>query len=120
MKTISRLQRSSILQMVFICLAFTGFLAHTPAYSDTATDVEISTTSNTRDGNAISPNTEQNPPLTQNKSIRKKSLIDKSRDLSAFFILGIAINIIMAVTFAWWFSREWRRSKKNVQVDDNE
>lgn len=48
---------------------------------------------------------------TSNHS-EKKILIDNSRGLSAFFILGIVINIIMIITFGWWFSKEWRRSKK--------
>ncbi|MCK4743829.1 MAG: hypothetical protein KAT25_08420 [Sulfuriflexus sp.] len=42
---------------------------------------------------------------------KKKILNDESRGLSAFFILGIIINIIMAVVFVRWFAREWRRSK---------
>lgn len=42
---------------------------------------------------------------------RKKILANDSRDLSVFFMIGIAINIIMASTFAWWFTKEWRKSK---------
>lgn len=43
---------------------------------------------------------------------RKTTLNDDSRGLSGFFIFGIIINIIMAVTFGIWFAKEWRRSKK--------
>lgn len=43
---------------------------------------------------------------------RKATFNNDSRGLSGFFILGIIINIIMIITFSWWFSKEWRRSKK--------
>jgi len=71
--------------------------------------------------NNTTPNTKQDPPqnisphpipLAQKNPGRKKILIDDSRGLSAFFILGIGINIVMVITFAWWFSSEWRKSKK--------
>jgi hypothetical protein len=43
---------------------------------------------------------------------RKSPLKDESRGLSAFLGIGIGINVIMALVFAWWFSREWRKSGK--------
>jgi len=41
----------------------------------------------------------------------KKILIEESREMSPFFKLGIAINIIMILVFAWWFRKEWRSKK---------
>lgn len=41
----------------------------------------------------------------------KTTLNDDSRGLSGFFLLGIIINIIMIITFGWWFSKEWHRLK---------
>jgi len=43
---------------------------------------------------------------------RKHILIEESRGLSGFFILGIVINVIMIIVFAWWFIGQWRQSKK--------
>jgi len=68
--------------------------------------------SNTAVNDYKTPNTNQNTSQAQSRPDRKNVLIDDSRGLSAFFMLGIIINIIMAVTFSWWFLREWRRSKK--------
>lgn len=47
---------------------------------------------------------------TDNTNI-KHVLIEESREMSPFFKLGIAINIVMILTFGWWFSKEWRRRK---------
>ncbi len=33
-------------------------------------------------------------------------------DLSAFFIIGIIINVVMAVSFAVWAVKEWRASSR--------
>ena len=41
----------------------------------------------------------------------KKILIEESREMSPFFKLGIAINIIMILVFSWWFRKEWRSRK---------
>ena len=40
----------------------------------------------------------------------KSSSADDSRELSAFLAIGIAINIIMAIVFTWWFRREWKKN----------
>jgi hypothetical protein len=48
-----------------------------------------------------------------NKQIQvhaKSSSADDSRGLSAFLAIGIAINIIMAIVFTWWFRREWKKN----------
>jgi hypothetical protein len=98
--------------MVICSLAISSYLAPTLAVSDSVTYLESSQQSDSPVHSFKSTNTSQNQPQDQNKHNRKKILIDDSRGLSAFFILGIAINIIMAVTFAWWFTREWRKTKK--------
>lgn len=46
----------------------------------------------------------------QQHSERKSPLKNESRDLSAFFYIGIGINIILALVFSWWFTREWRKT----------
>ena len=43
---------------------------------------------------------------------RKQTLNEGSRGLSAFLGIGIGINVIMAILFAWWFSSEWRKQNK--------
>lgn len=40
----------------------------------------------------------------------KSSSTDDSRELSAFLAIGIAINIILAIVFTWWFRKEWKKS----------
>ena len=98
-----------IIPFVFFCLTLTGLLLPLAAYSD-------STNSETRilENDSVNKtlHSKQSPPLTHSSTDRKKILMDDSRGLSAFFILGIVINIIMVITFAWWFSSEWRKTKK--------
>jgi len=86
-------------------------------YSDPITIKETSTTSNTLTNKHTITDNSLTTHTTNNNPARKSILVDEPKGLSAFFILGIAINIIMAVTFGWWFSKEWRRSKK-TKVDD--
>lgn len=45
------------------------------------------------------------------KKNTKKILIKESREMSPFFKIGIAINIVMILVFGWWASKEWRRKK---------
>jgi len=49
--------------------------------------------------------------VTEIKKNDKKILIEKSREMSPFFKIGIAINILMIIFFAWWFSTQWRAKK---------
>ncbi|MCW9030772.1 MAG: hypothetical protein OQK58_04730 [Gammaproteobacteria bacterium] len=49
----------------------------------------------------------ETPTLIEKNS--KKILIEDSREMSPFFKLGIAINVVMVLVFGWWFSKEWRR-----------
>lgn len=93
---------------IFICIMLTGlsisFLTYSePTHSATATPIEL---------NSTSTNSTLTIPLSKNTHNRKKVLIEESRGLSAFFIFGIAINIVMAITFGWWFVGQWRQSKK--------
>ena len=56
----------------------------------------------------------------QQQTERKSPLKDESRDLSTFFYIGIGINIILALVFSWWFTREWRKtgnSRRSENVD---
>ena len=48
---------------------------------------------------------------TEIKKNEKKILIEESREMSPFFKLGIAINIVMVIIFSWWFSTQWRAKK---------
>lgn len=59
---------------------------------------------------AINP--PQDNPNQQQQYERKHVLNDEPKDLSGFFIIGIAVNLLMAIAFAWWFIHEWRRKKK--------
>ncbi|MDH5573219.1 MAG: hypothetical protein OEY89_15770 [Gammaproteobacteria bacterium] len=47
---------------------------------------------------------------TETKS-KKTDLHTQKRELSSFFKLGIAINIAMILTFAYWFIGQWRQQK---------
>jgi hypothetical protein len=58
--------------------------------------------------------------VQQHQTERKSPLRDRSRDLSAFFYIGIGINVILALVFFWWFTREWRKtghSRRSQNVD---
>lgn len=57
-----------------------------------------------------SPDASYEIPTTIKRNT-KKILINESREMSPFFKLGIAINIVMILVFGWWFSKEWRRKK---------
>ncbi len=49
----------------------------------------------------------RNPDATPSISLHREP-----RELGGFFIIGIAINLVMVVVFILWFSREWHRSTK--------
>jgi len=87
-----------------LAILFPGLPVHAePTYSKQ----EISTATNNKTATS-----DLNTPHARDTQTQKKVLTDDSRELSAFFILGIAINIIMIITFAWWFAGQWRQSKK--------
>lgn len=100
----------NIIHFLFICLILAGITTPALVYSDSST--VSNTISNDITHKHKTPNSNRTVSITQNHTDRKEILVEDSRGLSSFFILGIIINIIMAVTFGWWFSKEWRRQKK--------
>jgi hypothetical protein len=94
---------------MLILITLLSVISPASVYSDSIATVETNNLSN----NPITPKTEITTLATKNIQHRKKVLIDESRGLSAFFIFGIMINIIMALTFGRWFYKEWNRSKNN-------
>ena len=103
--------KMSIIQFLSICLLLTGITAPALVYSDSSIPTNTNAASTTITNKHKTPNSNRTLSTTQKLADRKEILIDDSRDLSAFFTLGIIINIIMAITFGWWFSKEWRRQK---------
>jgi len=98
--------------IILINVMLIGLLSlTTPAHADVKTTAEKNTLSSTQT-NTPTLQADKNAAHEQKIPDRKTTLINDSRGLSAFFVLGIAINIIMAITFAWWFSSEWRKTKK--------
>lgn len=102
---------------IFLYIMLTGVSTSFPAYSEpthsaAATPVELDSISKNSAINNKTTNSTLTIPLSKNTHNRKKVLIEESRGLSAFFIFGIAVNIIMAITFGWWFVGQWRQSKK--------
>lgn len=100
------------LHLFAICLTVTSLLTSGSVYAGPEPDnaPEIMTSNHIVVESTVTPI--QDPTQTQSNVGRKHILNDEAKDLSGFFIIGIAINLIMAVSFAWWFTREWRRSRK--------
>jgi len=104
------------MSLAFISIMLTGLISPLSAKTKSTSainTIEITSLSSNTVSYSEGSNTNRTTPIIQSKKI----LVDKSRGLSAFFIFGIAINIIMAITFGWWFSKEWR-SSKNKKVED--
>ena len=101
-------QHNSFLQIVSVCMILVILLPSLPAHAE-PTDSKQASGTVTKNKIVTSDLNTLHAKNTQN---RKKVIVDDSRELSAFFILGIAINIIMIITFAWWFTGQWRQSKK--------
>jgi len=104
--------RINATHLVLICLTLTWGVSPVTACADPTTVKETNPIANNLAQNNIIK-ASQTTSKEKDTPTRKEIIVDESRGLSAFFILGIAINIIMAVTFGWWFSKEWRRSKNN-------
>jgi len=104
--------KTNLRHIVFISLTLVAVISSATIYSAPKNTAESNSISNTSTNKHKTPNNKQAILTKTNIHNEKKILIDDSRGLSAFFILGIIINIIMAITFGWWFSKEWRRSKK--------
>lgn len=96
---------------MFLCL--TGLLILLPMLTHAIErDIINNNSSNNLIKNYKVENTNRTTLAISESHNRKAILNKESRGLSGFFILGIIINIIMIVTFGWWFSKEWRRAKK--------
>ena len=116
-KRLFHYRHESLMRHIFICIMLAGISTSLPVYSDAthsaaATLVALNSISNSSATNNKTTNSTLTTPLSKNTLNRKKVLIEESRGLSAFFIFGIAINIVMAITFGWWFVGQWRQSKK--------
>lgn len=97
---------------VFICLTLSIVISPTLTHSAGENIVENNINLNKPTNKHKSPNHQQSIIPETNIHDRKATLNDDSRGLSGFFILGIIINIIMIITFSWWFTKEWRRQRK--------
>ena len=85
----------------FLCLSISSL-----SYSE-PTNSTINSIAKTK--NEIPPSDLQ---VIKHTPEKKHILVEDSRGLSGFFILGIVINIIMVIVFSWWFISQWRQSKK--------
>jgi hypothetical protein len=101
------------LLMIFLSLA-SGLLIPVTVFSDSTTRSQISTSPADLSNSTTMSETQATNRSSKDKSspsthVKKNTL---TRGLSGFFILGILINIVMVSIFAWWFSRQWRQTKK--------
>ena len=106
------IRRQRQLHMLAICLTVTSLL--TPGSVHASSEPNNAPSATTSNRIVVDSTVTPTQDLTQTQSNvgRKHVLNDEAKDLSGFFIIGIVINLIMAVTFTWWFTREWRRSRK--------
>lgn len=104
--------KKQLKHFVFICLTISIVILPALIHSTEKYIIESSTVLNSSTNKHKITNTNNATLPTTDLHNRKATLNDDSRGLSGFFILGIIINIIMIITFSWWFSKEWRRSKK--------
>ncbi|MCW8962866.1 MAG: hypothetical protein OQL16_03640, partial [Gammaproteobacteria bacterium] len=100
--------------LVCILLALTS--QPVVVYSDTTTPGQSQTGEYAPVAQGVTPESPEiahkNRATTPVSSAEKKILIDEPRgELSTFLGIGIAINIIMAIVFTWWFTREWRKPR---------
>jgi len=95
-----------MIQILCVVVFFLSLSISSPSYSE-PTSSTINSMANTNV--EIRPSDNQ---VRNNTPERKHILIEDSRGLSGFFILGIVINVIMIIVFAWWFVGQWRQSKK--------
>ncbi len=98
--------------LVFIWLTLATLASPALVYADSINVVQSNPLSNNIINKHKTPNANKSTSVTTRIHTQKNILVNDSRDLSAFFILGIIINIIMVITFGWWFSKEWRSLKK--------
>lgn len=98
----------NIVHLTLIFASLIVVISPLSVHAESATNSEsINTSTNNK---YKSPDASYETPTTITKNA-KKILIKESREMSPFFKLGIAINIVMILVFGWWFSKEWRRKK---------
>ena len=105
------------LHFIFISLTLLTAISPIPAYSDSGVTVDINqadinSTSNNVVNKHKTPNSHRQLTTATDTTNRKNVLIEESREMSPFFKLGIAINIVMILVFGWWFSNQWRENNK--------
>lgn len=98
------------IHFLLLLVALLGVGTSHVVYADVTDAVKNNSNSNNVNKHK-SPNSHRAPVVQNTPTDRKEILVNDSRSLSAFFILGIIINIVMILTFGWWFSKEWRRQK---------
>jgi len=91
--------------LVFVSVLLICTFFSTPVHSDPITsNINIV-------NNSIQQKSIQIVSLPTKPAEQKKILLEEPRNLSAFFILGIVINIVMFIIFAWWFAGQWKKTK---------
>ncbi len=90
----------NLVALVFLCLAFGASHAETT----------VATPSSQA---SVSQKTGHEKPASQAPA-KRRILREKPRQqLTGFFKIGIALNIAMMLTFAWWAVRQWRLTGKS-------
>lgn len=102
--------KNKTIHLIFITLIAVTTTAQ--VYAEPATPLDYSPTSDNVVHKHKTPGLSQQPHVTTENSERKKVLIEESREMSPFFKLGIAINIVMILVFGWWFAGQWRANNK--------
>ena len=97
---------------------FSGITTQAFAQESGQSTYKSSTALNSTQAKKESP---EHPVNTVNSTVQKNSETraaniqdtphSPKRELSAFFKVGIAINIAMIITFAYWFVGQWRQQK---------
>ncbi len=91
----------NLIALVFLCLAFGASHAGTPeAVTAPASQTSVSQTAHEKPASQA---------LAKRRILREKP----RQQLTGFFKIGIALNIAMMLTFAWWAVRQWRLTGKS-------
>ena len=104
---IKKLKKFSI---IYLLILNTGLLAPFYVYS-AEPEIAVSTKRNMPYKMLDTTNSPHSAVTTKTKH---SSLVkpDDARELSMFFKIGIALNIIMLVAYISWAVRQWRQSNK--------
>lgn len=102
--------KTNIIPLALICMILTTVATPMSVQAESSTNSESITETGKIVNKHKAPGTSYEIATSNNKNA-KKILIEESREMSPFFKLGIAINIVMILVFGWWFSKEWRRKK---------